>query len=798
MEIKKQTHIEQVIGGNKEDVKFRINTEKSDVLIEALINLYSNPIGSIVREITCNCIDAVREKYLKINGLYPLESYEDKKFFKQDEDLPVIIEYQKDNILLGIGESISFTDYGVGLSYERIVNTYTVFGASTKNGSNLEIGGYGLGAKSVLAYTDTFYVSTAVNGTLTSYMLYKDNKGITLKEVFVEQDLQKYPHNYTVVTIPFKEQTEKYADSYYKQFVNAINEQLYYFDTISFKGFKTNDINNSSINGTESIVYEDNDFLFNVEDSVGILIDKVKYPIDTYIIKDISKVNALGLNIKFKIGELDLTPSRESIRYTEDTKKRIEDKLVILKNLTKIELRKECDLIVNTLDINSMYRLLYNVEKSYNKELVLSTYNNKRLAFWYNINNYFSLKVPLFENFLIDNISLHTMIDIGYIDGIKFHEYNTNRNHKVALGYTVALKDSGTLSTHKFISSSKNSIKYLQDKDLSLFEIRSKLTSWVIRNKSASIYNGIIYVTDAYNIDLNSPTFMEDFKTQWLESNSYRYTKPESYYKESFAHLYFIYKKYLLPTLDLLDNEINYVSPKKEKEKNVYIRPTDTIFYRALNIGQNAFRNVTLKYEELEKLQDKTLFIYGFKDDEVDLQHMAYLLNYRAHINIVKISTEAEKFFIKNSIYVKDVIKMKHESIKKAYTARLISESNILTPFSFLKKFENILPNYYQLYQEIKSFHTNNYPEKWRQIPQEIIDYLADEKIFIQEILDKVELIKNNLSSVQFLNDINYCASYYTFTENEKVVIETILEKFSIYDIDSVPLYTPTKFIINN
>ena len=49
--------------------------------MDSLINLYSDPIGSIVREITSNCIDANRERDLKIDGKIPMETEDDKSFW---------------------------------------------------------------------------------------------------------------------------------------------------------------------------------------------------------------------------------------------------------------------------------------------------------------------------------------------------------------------------------------------------------------------------------------------------------------------------------------------------------------------------------------------------------------------------------------------------------------------------------------------------------------------------------------------------------------------------------------------
>ena len=71
----------------------------------------------------------------------------------------------------------------------------------------------------------------------------------------------------------------------------------------------------------------------------GILIGDVEYPIDWGLLEE--KEIHTGLLIRFDIGELDLVPSREAIRYTENTKKKLKQKLVDIKKDFNIYIRQE-------------------------------------------------------------------------------------------------------------------------------------------------------------------------------------------------------------------------------------------------------------------------------------------------------------------------------------------------------------------------------------------------------------------------------------------------------------------------
>ena len=107
----------EIIGDIKEN-KVGIRSEDAEHLIMVLSsNLYSNPIGSTVREIVSNAWDAHVEA---------------------GNPDPVIITFYKtiDNTF-----QIIFQDFGVGLSPERFDSVYKNIGASTKRDSNGQIGG---------------------------------------------------------------------------------------------------------------------------------------------------------------------------------------------------------------------------------------------------------------------------------------------------------------------------------------------------------------------------------------------------------------------------------------------------------------------------------------------------------------------------------------------------------------------------------------------------------------------------------------------------------------------------------
>lgn len=119
MIIKKDDNLEIDSLGNIESIEANISADSLPFLFDLVTkSFYSNPIGSICREITSNCFDAHKE----INS---------------DEAVIIRKDYDSENDVW----FIKFIDKGIGLSRERLVNIYMNYFSSTKRSSNEFIGG---------------------------------------------------------------------------------------------------------------------------------------------------------------------------------------------------------------------------------------------------------------------------------------------------------------------------------------------------------------------------------------------------------------------------------------------------------------------------------------------------------------------------------------------------------------------------------------------------------------------------------------------------------------------------------
>ena len=306
MKLQQHTNVNEVIGVQKQH-KFKITDGSQAIIMDSLINLYSDPIGSIVREITSNCIDANRERNLKLEGKIPMEAEDDKSFWSKKQT--VCIEYVEKNTILGIEECIMFHDYGCGLSQDRVANVFTTFGASTKRDNNYEIGGFGLGAKSPLAYSDTFYVSSRHNGTETYYMIYRNNDNVPhMDQVYQASTDQQ---NGSTVIVPIKNSYDR------RSFKESIATQLCFFDNLVFKNVveSIGKVNNYYTSGDSSykVTEETDDYIItNDGREPFLLVGKVVYPLNWNMLDDFTESDFRGsVGIKCNIGGLDLVPSRE-------------------------------------------------------------------------------------------------------------------------------------------------------------------------------------------------------------------------------------------------------------------------------------------------------------------------------------------------------------------------------------------------------------------------------------------------------------------------------------------------------
>ena len=119
------------------------------IVLEVLTKLYSNPIQTITQEYICNARDANRES-------------------KSKKTIEITIPTR-------FSPTLKIRDYGIGLNPDRISNVFLKYGNSTKRDNNNETGGFGIGAKSAWAYTDSFVITSYVDGIKRTYLAHKSS-----------------------------------------------------------------------------------------------------------------------------------------------------------------------------------------------------------------------------------------------------------------------------------------------------------------------------------------------------------------------------------------------------------------------------------------------------------------------------------------------------------------------------------------------------------------------------------------------------------------------------------------------
>lgn len=99
-----------------------------------------------------------------------------------------------------------------------MVNVYTTFFKSTKDDNNEDIGGFGIGSKSPLAYAD-YFVSTSVKDGKKNVIMTSKNNDMPSYQVMLK-DADTDEPNGTTVRIPIKsEDIVKLEEAYQSQLI---------------------------------------------------------------------------------------------------------------------------------------------------------------------------------------------------------------------------------------------------------------------------------------------------------------------------------------------------------------------------------------------------------------------------------------------------------------------------------------------------------------------------------------------------------------------------------------------------
>lgn len=278
-------------------VAMSISTDGMQHIMSLLTNLYNDPELAVIREYYTNALDAMVEA----GNTDPVQVF-----------LPT-----RDNPLFVV------KDTGIGMSEEDIRNIYSKYGASTKRSTNDQVGAFGLGCKSALTIATQFTLTANKNGKRTTALISKTESGINSVKILPTKPTDE-PSGVTI-TIPVPN-------------VSSFNEK-------ALKFFKFGDTSKVRVNGHHpTSVVDDAKVLDIGEKDVKLFaqINNTSYGTRTFTIimgnvpynVSYDKINEsrrrTGLSYDFQygpasvyayvgIGAVDLTPSREGLRYTNKT-----------------------------------------------------------------------------------------------------------------------------------------------------------------------------------------------------------------------------------------------------------------------------------------------------------------------------------------------------------------------------------------------------------------------------------------------------------------------------------------------
>ncbi len=348
-----ETSGEVKISGALEQTEFKVKTDDGK-MFHILSNLYSNPLGAVVRELSTNCNDGH-----KIAGC-------------EERSFDIILPGRMD-----MGNFIKFRDYGPGMPHDVVMSIFTTFGESTKSDSNIETGCLGLGSKSPLAITDSFTVTSINDGRKTVYTVSKDAHKRPMLTMFGANDTDE--ENGLLITVPL-------TDHYSSNVANEISEQLKFFKT------KPRVLRGDKVLDWE---WENNERFIKVTDQIfirtigndkesNIIQGEVGYSFSASVLKRSLKVNSAipylknkGLdvsdetmsmlskffdNFEFRIympmGSVSFAPSREELIYDDVTSQNILSHFLnaisyIDKTYIEIYKKIECDYQMKKVRQNS-------------------------------------------------------------------------------------------------------------------------------------------------------------------------------------------------------------------------------------------------------------------------------------------------------------------------------------------------------------------------------------------------------------------------------------------------------------
>ena len=380
-------------GESKDSIGMSLDMDSAQILMQMLSkNLYSDAIGSSIRECASNALDSHR----RINC-----------------DDPIIVGFK-----LSENGNYEFTveDFGTGLDANDVTNIISKYGKSTKRDSNVELGMMGLGFKAPLAYTSSFYFVARKAGIERKYIMFEGEDVNTIDLLYEKKTKER---NGVKIIIPVT-----YSDK--PEFITKMKEQLCYFENVYF---------DCDFIDNKFVIYRGEDFQYSdlcTDNNLHVCLDNVYYPLD------FSKlgITRIDINIGLKLSLSDgvfPTPNRENLRYTKESKKVLIDKI---REVSKTLVEKYNNSVVNLKNLEELWNFYENTHRNVTYDFGKLKINtiSQHCSIKLKEPNYYSLKLlstRVAYNALKEQYK--NFYDIRwYYDGARIHDCNKGHRHQLS------------------------------------------------------------------------------------------------------------------------------------------------------------------------------------------------------------------------------------------------------------------------------------------------------------------------------------------------------------------------------
>lgn len=229
------------------------------------------------------------------------------------DDVPFILK-----LPTPLEKSLRVSDYGVGMTHEFMMQHFMVMLHSPKDQDDFAAGGFGLGRFTPMAYSDSFVVQCREAGQMRRYMVYKNETGVpSLSFVGVVPTLEA--DGVDVIMDIAEPDIEVFHDA--ARYVAAFIDQ----PSMTIVGTKIPDLEWRMRTETYGF-FNPKDLPSRYQHKHVAIVGPRAYPLSSSYVgipNILEKKN--GVAMFFGIGDVEITPSREQVSYTYDTKVAIEN-----------------------------------------------------------------------------------------------------------------------------------------------------------------------------------------------------------------------------------------------------------------------------------------------------------------------------------------------------------------------------------------------------------------------------------------------------------------------------------------